>query len=234
MNLKEQELFDYITCPAYYDMKHNKKLGFTEEPTMSKLLNQIPRHFYSNMFNNKKICTMDDLKKKWDSICSKHKDFINSKRNLDGINYIINFARWNGEHQPIIADYGSSYIIEVEDTYLVGELSPVRVLPGKKCELLINRFSSREPEQYSIDKQLKYTLDCYAFKEAYNHDISAIKIIHHKNNKMFVTQRTQIDYDRMRSTIIGVSEGIKAKAYYPRESVFCQSCEMKQYCKYWS
>lgn len=233
MVITDEQLFDYITCPAYYDMKHNKRLGYQNVPTMQKLLDQVARHFYSNLLN-KKICSMDELKRKWDSICDNNREFINSKKNIEGMNYIINFARWAAANQITIADFDSTYTVTVDDINIVGQIGPVSVLPGKKCELIVNRFSNREPEQYDIDRRLKYTLDCYAFKNAYNHDISAIKVIHFKNNKEFISHRTQMDYDRLISTIRGVANGISSEAYYPRESVFCNSCEMKPYCKYWS
>lgn len=233
MNISENQLFDYITCPAYYDMKYNKRLGYKEEPTMQKLLDNVSRHFYSNLLN-KKVCSMEELKKKWDSICDNNKEFINSKRNLEGMNYIINFARWASNNRIMLADFDSSYTVSVDDIQVNGTLGPISVLPGRKCELIVNRFSNREPDQYDIDKKLKYTLDCYAFKDAYQHDISAVKVIHFKNNKEFLTQRTQSDYDRLISTIRGVANGISSEAYYPRENIFCSSCEMKPYCKYWS
>lgn len=233
MLITEDQLFDYITCPCYYDMKYNKRIPFSKELTMQSLLNQVARYFYSNLLN-KKICTMDDLKRKWDSIYEKNKEFINSKRNIEGMNYIINFARWASENKIILADFDSTYSIFLDGIEIQGNIGPISVLPGKRCELLSNRFSNREPNQNDIDKHLKYTLDCYAFKNAYNHEISAVKIIHFKNNKEFTTQRTQTDYDRLCSTINGVAKGISSGAYYPRESVFCSSCPLKNYCKYWS
>lgn len=233
INITDKQLFDYITCPAYYDMKYNKGIKTEEKVTMQKLLDKVTRYFFTNLLN-KRICTMDELKRKWDKVCEQNKDFINSKRNLEGMNYIINFARWAANNNIVLADFESDYTIRVGDTSVKGTLGPVAALPGRKCELLSPRFSSREPEQNDIDKKLKYTLDCLAFKEAYNHSISAVKVIHHKNNKEFITNRTQLDYDRLTSTINGVANGIQAKAFYPRESVFCSNCDLKLYCKYWS
>lgn len=233
MDITEHQLFDYITCPAYYDMKYNKNIMHNEEPSMQKLLSIVSNHFFSGLLD-KRVCSMNELKKKWDSVCEKNKDYINSKRNLDGMNYIVNFGRWASNRQLLLADFDSSYTITVDDIHVHGTLGPVAVLPGKKCELIVPRFSSREPDQIAIDKQLKYTLDSYAFLQAYNHPISAVKVVHFKNNKEFTTMRSQIDYDRLDSTIRGVAKGIEAGAFYPRESVFCSTCPMKLYCKYWN
>ena len=233
MRLSEQQLFDYIMCPAYYDMKYNKRIGFKEEPTMQKLLDKVSKYFYSNLLD-KKVCTMNELKHRWDIVCEQNKDYINSKRNLEGMNYIVNFARWAANNKLMLADFDSTYIIRVHNVEIEGTLGPVAVLPGRKCELIVNRFSNREPEQNAIDKQLKYTLDCYAFNEATGHQMDAVRVIHFKNNKEFTTMRSQIDYDRMKTTIDGVAKGIEAGAFYPRESVFCSTCPMKSYCRYWN
>lgn len=233
MNLTENQMFDYIACPAYYDMKYNKKINVQKEPTMQRLLDNVTRHFYSNLLN-KKICSMDELKRKWDSVCSKNEEYINSKRNLEGMNYIINFARWAANNKVVLVDFESDYTVTVDDIKVHGSIGPVAALPGKKCELIVSRFSNREPDQYDLDKKLKYTLDCYAFREAYQHDIDAIRLVHFKNGKEFTSLRNQNDYDRLESTIKGVANGIRSEAFYPRESSFCSSCVMKHFCKFWT
>lgn len=233
MDITENQLFDYITCPAYYDMKYVKRINAKKGPTMQRLLENVSNHFYTNLLN-KKICSMDELKRKWDSVCNKNKDYINSKRNLEGINYIVNFARWASDNRIVLVDFQSDYTVNIDNIRVHGTIGPVAALPGRKCELIVNRFSNREPDQHDLDKRLKYTLDCYAFKEAYNHNIDAIRLVHFKNNKEFTSSRSQMDYDRLESTIKGAANGIRSEAFYPRESNFCSSCEMKSYCKYWS
>lgn len=233
MKISEQELFDYIECPALYDMKYKKRIPYSETKTMQSLLNVIVNYFYSNLLN-KKVCTMDELKRKWDSVCITHKDFMNSKRNLEGINYIVNFARWTADNKIILLDFNSIYKVIVDDVEVNGSIGAISVLPDRKCELVINRFSNRELNQSDIDKKLKYTLDCYAFKMAYDYDITAIKVINHKNNSVLITQRTITDYDRLESTIRGVANGISSDSFYPRETVFCSQCCVKHICKYWN
>lgn len=233
MDITDRQLFDYITCPAYYDMVYNKKIQTYEPKSMQKLLDKITRYFYSNLLN-KKICTMDELKRKWDHICEQNKEYMTSKMNLDGMHYIINFARRAAEAQTVLVDFESDYIITIDDINIHGTIGPVAALPGKKCELIVDRFSSKLPEQSEIDRKLKYTLDCLAFKHAYDHDIAAVRVINYKNLKELTTYRTQTDYDRLTSTVRGVVNGIESGAFYPRESVFCSQCQMKLYCKYWT
>lgn len=233
MKITENQMFDYITCPAYYDMKYNKKINVQKSPTMQRLLDNVTSYFYSNLLN-KRVCSMDELKRKWDSVCKNNEEHINSKRNLEGMNYIVNFARWVSENKIVLVDFESDYVIRIDDIEVYGTIGPVAALPGRKCELIVNRFSNREPDQYDLDKKLKYTLDCYAFKEAYNHNIDAIRLIHFKNKKEFTSVRNQTDYDRLEATIKGVANGIRSESFYPRESSFCSSCEMKHFCRFWN
>lgn len=230
--ITEDQLFDYIKCPAFYDMKYNKKIPYKDTVSMQYLLDQVCRKFYTNLLD-KKVLNMQDLKKKWDSVCNGNKDYINSKRNLEGINYIVNFARWASENKIILVDYNSYYSISFDDVVVEGTLGAILALPGRKCELLVSKFSTRAPEQFELDKSLKYTLDCYAFRKEYKHNISAVKIVHFKNNKEFTTYRTNNDFERLESTIKGVGNGIRNNSFYPRENVFCGYCYFKEYCKYW-
>lgn len=233
MTINENELFDYIKCPCYYELKYIKKIRAEKNVSMSDLLDQIVRYYYTSLLQNKPY-SMNDLKKKWDYICKKYSTIINQERNIKGIGFIVNFVRWMNENNIKLVDFNSTYSITFKDVEVIGTLGAVIAQPKRKCELIITRFSQKKPDQNMLDKKLKYTLDCYAFKEAYEHDINMIRIINFKNNLEYITQRTQTDFDRLEKTIIGVANGIKSKAFYPREeSMYCSSCEMKQFCKFW-
>lgn len=233
MLIKEQQLFDYIECPTYYDLKWRKSIPTEKQISMTSLLNKVTDYFYSNLMQ-RRVCSIDELKRKWDKVCEQNSNYITTKKNLEGINYIINFARWQADNKTILLDYKSNYSIEINDIELQGNIGVIAMLPGRKCELIVNRFSNKELNQSEADRKLKYTLDCYAFKRKYNYDISAIKIISHKNNSVITTQRTMNDYDRLIGTISGVANAINADGYYPRESVFCSYCNLRNYCVYWS
>lgn len=233
MILTEDQFFDYIQCPAKYDLKYNKRIPSSESVTMQKLLDKVVKYFYSNLLDGK-VCTMEQLKQKWDSICEKNIYFIDTKKNLEGMNYIINFARWASNEQPNIIDFDSSYDIITENTIFSGNMGAIRMIPNRKFELIINRFNNRTISQNDLDKMLKYTIDCYAFKEQCAVEISAIRLINHKNNEEFISSRSNNDYDRLTSSIKGVASGIENKAFYPRESIYCTSCNYIDFCKYWS
>ena len=107
------------------------------------------------------------------------------------------------------------------------------MLPNRKIELLIHRFSNKAPNQIELDKKLKYTIDSYVLKKLYNCEVAAIKVIHHKNNSEYITTRNNNDYDRLEISIKNIAKCIKDNLYYPRENVFCNTCYYKEYCKYW-
>ena len=49
MRITEQQLFDYIECPAKYHIKYNMKIDIPEEVHLSKLLNSVSNFFYLNL-----------------------------------------------------------------------------------------------------------------------------------------------------------------------------------------
>lgn len=233
MNITEKQLFNYIECPAMYDMKYNMKIPCSIEPLMNNLLDGITRYFFSNLLQGK-VCSLDALKKKWDSICKANEECIDSKKNLEGFNYIYNFATWAYENKIALVDFDSTYTIYINDIELTLAMNPIIALGNNKFELLICRFSNKEPNQIDIDKRLKYTLDCYAFKKAYGKEISAIRVVHFKNKKEYTSYRTQTDFDRLETTIKNVANAIASDIYYPRENILCSSCNYKNYCNSWS
>ena len=232
MNIKEEELFNYINCPTFYDLAYNKHIPLKDNLSMQTLLDTVTHYFYSNLINGK-VCTMDELKNKWDSICDKNKYYIDSKKNLEGINYIINFARFIVDYKPNIIDFEKYYEVDIDGIILNGNISVINMLPNRKIELLIHRFSNKAPNQIELDKKLKYTIDSYVLKKLYNCEVAAIKVIHHKNNSEYITTRNNNDYDRLEISIKNIAKCIKDNLYYPRENVFCNTCYYKEYCKYW-
>lgn len=230
--MHEEQLYDYIKCPALYDMKYIKKIPIKKEVTFKDCVNRAANYYYANLLNNK-IITMNDIKKKWDSICEKNRDIITEKSNIEGLSLLINFVKWNENNKTILADFNSTYEIDIEEINILGTFNAISVLPGRKCELIYNDFNRVAPEQYYLDKSLKYTMDCFAFEYLYKTKISGIKIIYHKNNTEYYTTRSTGDYDRLFSAVKGIDKGINLKCFYPRENVFCKKCFYKEYCKYW-
>lgn len=230
--MQEDQLYDYIKCPAMYDMKHIKKIPLNRVNTFKDCIKYVANYYYTNLLNNKVLST-NDIKKKWDNVCEKNTNIINDKLNIEGLSLLINFVRWNENNKTVLADFNSSYEMEINGVTINGIFNAIAVLPGRKCEIIINDFGRIMPDQYSLDKNLKITLDCMAFKKIYGIDISGIKIIYHKNNTEFYTTRNNNDNQRLISSIKSIDIAIKNNCFYPRENVFCKKCFYKEYCKYW-
>ena len=84
MILTEEQLFDYIACPVHYDTVHNKGFAPHDRESMARLLTKVANAFYLNLMNGKVLPT-STLKKKWDSICETHKDYVTQQRCLEGM-----------------------------------------------------------------------------------------------------------------------------------------------------
>ena len=238
MVITEQQLFDYISCPALYDFRHNKNIRIIDPVSMPKLLKKVAKYFYFNLLGGK-VPSGNDLKKKWDSICNINPDYIDAKKNLEGLGFIMKLLQWASGEQIIVIDIDSQYNLNLSSTStgpieLIGNMGTILALPGDSYELLVTDFSNKLPDQTLVDMKLKYTLDNYAFKSVYKKPIAGIRIRNVRHAKDYLTTRTDDDYRRLEATVINVSRCIKDNIYYPRESIMCVPCTAKDYCKVWN
>lgn len=233
MKITEQQMFDYITCPAKYDIKYNKRIDIRDEQTLPKLLNKVAKFFYLNLFNGK-VCTANELKAKWDSVCKANMDFIDAKKNLAGWGAIINLLNWAQRNQIVILDVDTTYSFVVDNVEILGQMDPILAIPGRGMELLITNFSDRLPDQIASDMKLKYSLDSLAFEKVYNKELEGIRIHSVKADKDLFTRRGKMEYKRLEDTITSVAKGIENNIFYPREGPLCSNCSAKEYCKFWS
>lgn len=231
MKLTEQQFFDYITCPAKYDLKYNKNIDIQEQLSNPRLLNKVAKYFYVNLFNGK-LPSQQELKNKWDSICKTHLNVITPKSNLEGWGLIINLLNWASRNKITVLDVNTQYSIVFQDVELIGQTEPI-IATTKGFELLVSDFHNKLPDTTEIDMKLKHTLDAYAFKKMFNKELNGVHIRMFKLDKDLYTYRSQPDFDRLESSVIGVAKGIAAEAFYPRENPLCSSCTARQYCKYW-
>lgn len=232
MKLTEQQLFEYIFCPARYDIKFNKKIDIEEHISMPILLNKVSRYFFVNLLNGK-IPSIQELKSKWDSICTANLERVDAKTNIEGWGLIINMINWASRNKIVVLDMDTMYNISIGDVELSGQMGTILAAGNNKMELFVPNFSNKTPDQTEVDMKLKYTVDMYAFEKTYNRELQGIHIKTFKNDKDLYSYRTHPDFIRLEDTITGVANGIKANAFYPRENVLCGSCRAREYCKYW-
>lgn len=230
IKLTERQLYDFLNCPALFEMKYIKKLPIQESQTFSSYLTTVGNYFYINLLNEK-ISTLSDLKRKWDSVCAGQN--FTQKQVLDGMHEVARFANWMGNEQPIVLDINTPYTIVVGDVELSGNMSPIFKKKDRK-ELVITDFSSKLPDQRVIDMKLKYTVEAYAFRELYQEEFVGIRVHNVKHNKDLYTNRTEADFNRMKTTIKGVSQAIQSEAFFARDSFMCPTCPAFTYCRFWT
>lgn len=232
MKLTEQQLFDYIHCPAKYHIKYVMKIDIAEPISVNKLLNTMARYFYLQLFNGK-VPTFDELRKKWDSLCDTYSHYMDNKKVLAGWGQVVKFAQWAEREKIIVGDVEAKYMFPVDTVQFYGNIDTILVKPNKDIDLLTTSFSERNIDKTDIDMKLKHTMEYVGFKALYGVEPNGIKIHSVKYDQDLFTNRTEPDIIRLRDTIKNVSKSIEQGIYYPRESSFCSSCTARQYCKYW-
>lgn len=230
IKLTENQLFDFANCPSLFEMKYVKKLPMSEETSFSQLLNKVSNYFYLHLLNGK-VCSLAELKKKWDSICESHQ--LSPKQAVDGMHLVAKFANWMGHEQPIVLDINTPYTICMGNVELSGNLLPVFRVNEKK-ELIVTDFSSKMPDQRLVDMKLKYTLDAYVCKTLFKEDIVGIRVHNVKNDKEIRTYRNEADFNRLISSVKGIGTAIKSSGFYARDSFMCPSCPAFTYCRFWT
>lgn len=230
ITITENQLFDYIKCPAFYDMKYNKKLPIVESESMSKLLSKVSKYFYLNLLNQK-ICSAHELKNKWSSVCEGDGN-LQPKKVMEGASLILKLLNWAHSEEPVVLDLDTPYKLSIGEVEVLGQTGTILGLDKDKYELMVTDFSNRMPEQAIIDMKLKYTLDAYSFAKVHRKHLSGIKVRSIKNAANFYTSRSEVDFMRLEKTIESVGKSIELGLFYPREGM-CSSCNAKGYCKYW-
>jgi hypothetical protein len=232
LKITEQQLFDYIECPAKYDMKYTKGIDLQEPISLSRLLNKVAKYFYINLLNGK-VCSINDLKNKWDSICKANPDYVDPKKNLAGVGMIVNMVNWASRNKITVLDVDTKYTIVIDGDEIEGNMDPILAGPGGRFELLSTNFSSKVPTKQNVDMRLKHTLDWVGFKAVQNKELSGIRVHSIKTDQDIFSMRGEPDYKRLNSSLRGIFTGIKTGSIYVRESVFCETCNAREYCKFW-
>lgn len=231
--ITEQELFDYIFCPAKYHMKYIMKIDIQDPISMPKLLNKVAKYFYMNLLNGK-VCSINEIKSKWDSVCMQYPHFVDSKKSINGYGLIISLLKWAGNEEIIIGDVDQNYKILMGNVEVFGTIETILVRKDRRFELLYTNFADKDPDQLEIDQKLKYTLDALAFKVMHDRAIDGIRIHSVKADRNLVTYRTDPDFERLQTTVSNVARAIDEKIFYPRESHLCNTCTARELCRYWS
>ena len=234
IEITEQQLFDYISCPAKYDMRYNKKI-ILNDFSFNKILEDVTRYFFIYLINKLKVPSLRMLTDRLDSLTKNYQDILDNKQYLDGVFKIQNFYNWACSEQLAVFNVGSEYLLSQDNIILKGLMKPLAINKRKQVEFLDLNFSQRNANQDECDAKLKYSIDMYSYNNFKKNNEQAIGVKIHtvKTNKDIYTTRFDNDYTRMLTTINNVGKGIINNIYYPRESHMCSSCIYKNYCRAW-
>ena len=230
--INEKQIYDYVFCPARYSMIYNSNMPTPEPLTVPNLIQPIIRSFCLNLMNGK-IKSTDWLKSKWDVVCRKYPGYLNSQRVIRGISILVNLFRYCQKNELQVLDAESPFVLYSDKTIVRGHLGIISIRKNKP-ELLVFNCNQKPPSQIDIDMDLKYTMDCLAFRSTYFKELSGIRVVHVRTGSELTTYRTKDDYMRLQTIVDNVAKAISLKIFYPRKNVLCAQCPEYNLCKSWT
>jgi len=238
LELTEKQLFDYSICPARYAIEHKLRVVPETSPSLSKLLGRVANSLLLSLLNGKALTT-GQLKDKWDRVCEDNRAVMTQQNCLTGLDMLLAMYRWAEDERLRVADFKIpyQYLMRKEEPQIIlkGEIAGAIIPKGNNSfELLELDFSSRYPDQALIDMNLKRTIDwkmCSLMSK--DAELAGIRIHHVKSNKDWYTVRGKEDFERMDASIRAIATCIDNELFYPRETVMCSTCEVKNFCRLW-
>lgn len=241
IDLTEQQFFDYIRCPALYDMKYNHKLLINKPVTIKDILQKATLAYYNltiqRVQNNESPVSFRALTTKYESFFKPYKDIINRNDYTKGLIALQNFFNYMKSIELAVFNINSAYKITHKDVSLQGILNPIAVNQKKQLEFLIMNYSNRTPDILEGELKLKYTIDQLAFNKS-NRDlqVNGLRIHTVKNVKKdtdLLISKNDNDFNRFYSTLYNVGQAIQNNIYFVRDDHMCSSCLYKHQCKAW-
>lgn len=233
--LTEEQLWSFANCPAQYDMAYNKQLIPKKPPMFSEHIQVVANAFYSNLMNGK-ILSRDEIKRKWDSVCTKNPT-IDSRKCVEGIGKLMSMYSWAERIQLRILDIAVPYVLLFKDKNnnlfeIAGRIHTLALTKENVPELLVTDWNDKHTNQIRTDMNLCYTLQCYAYYKKTGHNLG-IHVHNIKHNTEIYSYRGKFDYQRLATTVNNIGFSIKNGLYYPRENPMCISCYSAGACKSW-
>lgn len=113
-----------------------------------------------------------------------------------------------------------------------GEIPFIGVNKRNMLEILSIDYSDKHTNQVRTDMNLRYTLQCYAYRKQARQDIG-IHIRNLKYDEDIFSFRTADDFKRVERTVADISYSINKGLFYPREGLGCVACNVAGACRVW-
>lgn len=232
MELKEQELFEYLKCPLRYQFT-KKGIDLGSDKTFKKLTYSVINHYFAAKTNGLKADS-NTIKRKWDLVCEENSYLLTPKKILEGWGMLYRTYEYVTNNNYKFMDINMPYKIEVPGTKisLIGQLAPM-IDKGSYIELFIVSFDKVMPDRVTIDMMLKHTIDAYAIRKMFKKDV-VITYYVPAQGKTIQTLRSTRDFKRLESILKYVGMSLDSNIIYPRETFLCSSCLARDLCKSWT
>lgn len=231
MEIKEEDLFNFIQCPVKYKINNN---GYdVYKKTYNKFLHEIYNYIasYICFHNTEKV--VDKAQEEWTKMYINNQVIISEKRYLEGIGFITRIINYFLSEKMEIIDANSPYHIEFEGTgYALAGKIPMVGKAGSQLIYIDPSFSRTATDRYIIDSNLHYTIYSKALSDNYNMPV----IIKNRNFKINTEQfalRNEIHYQRLETIVCNVGKAMENDIAYPNMGYHCSTCDARGICSMW-
>lgn len=256
MELRLDELYTYLHCPAQYNFKYGYELELdeTESVMYKKALHKTISYFYFQKLGGI-VPTARQMRDKWASIWKetkeesesvaeiilKERQYQRGRRTVDkkitqGFEMIHNFYHFNKEKEEIPIAVDHEFRVPIAGVTVIGNFELIRETidkssPNRFIEIVDFKTSTRTTDMFLVNNDLYLSIMSYAFRNLFQSKEDRLTYSYLKTGEEIHTSRTEKDFDRMKATIEGVAEGIANKRFYPRQTFMCKDCGFKDACE---
>ena len=237
IQLSEEQVWSYVNCPVQFEMSQRGIISIAPR-TLKSYVNQVTKMFFANLMEGI-VLDMQSLKKEWDKVWQQNSDFIDSKKGLQGYAALNSLYRWAESIQLRILDIMVPYALmfQSKNSDIVfevrGEVPCISVNKANQPAILVMDYNDKHTDQARVDMNLKYTLEAMALKQQMGRSVG-IHVRNTKHGTDTFSYRSDLDYERLRTTVTAVGFCIMNKIYYPREGPSCSSCNVMGACHSWT
>lgn len=228
MEISEQQLFEYISCPLSYSFmqKGIKKTSLS----FNKMIYSVVKNLYLSTLDET-YKSINPLKQKWDKVAMNNQ--LAPKKILEGWGGIINSYNYIIDNNIKFTGVMESYKLEIPGSKIsiLGQIDPY-IDRGTHIELFISHFGKKQPDLADIDKKLKHTIDSYILQKRYNKEV-IIRYHCFTTGNEYTSLRNSRDYNRMNNIIKNIGKALENDIIYPKETFMCSSCDYIDMCRVW-
>lgn len=259
MNLTIPEIQTYLYCPYQYKLRYVDGLDQEKEGSRAykEAMHKAIYSFYYALLDGR-ILTPKQMKDKWASIWAEYRysgeDLVQSlfeerqvlkyrsyeidKRdyNMEGFKSLMDFHRKNNKNPGVPIAINHDYRVSIDGINVSGTFELVRELNDKDkqnrfIDIVDFRMGNEMSDPMLLQQDLHSTVASYAFRNLFQKKEDRMVLSFLKKGTEYEVHKTEEDYNRMKSIIKGVANGIERKEFYPRHTFLCKSCPVKEICQ---